>query len=51
MTLEKAIEIVKLVIATKNNNEITLKDDLQFRIAITVMSKNLSMEQIVLLFN
>jgi hypothetical protein len=52
MNLNTAIEIVKLVIASKNdNNEIKIKDDLQFRIAITVISNNLTEDQIRELLN
>ena len=52
MQLEKAIEIVKLAIATKNDkNEIQIKDDLQFRIAISILSKSLTEDQIKELIN
>jgi hypothetical protein len=47
MTLEKALEIVKLIIASKtDNNEITITDNLQFQIACTIISKNMKTEQI-----
>jgi hypothetical protein len=52
MQLDKAIEIVKLVIASKNEkNEIQIKDNLQFSIAITIISNSLSVEQIQELLN
>ena len=47
MTLENAIQIVKLALASKTvNNEIIITDMLQFSIAITVLSNNLTTEQI-----
>lgn len=47
MTKEKALEIVKQVLATKDKtNTIYIEDGLQFRIAITILSQNYSEKEI-----
>jgi hypothetical protein len=52
MTKEKALEIVKETLATKNKKGvIVLKDSLQFSIAITVLSKHYTNSQLKKLLN
>jgi hypothetical protein len=52
MTLEKALEIVKLAIATKNEkNEVIVNDMLEFSVAVTVIQNNLTPQQIDGVFN
>ena len=47
MTKEKALEIVLQTIKTKSKkNTVVIKDGLQFRIAITVLSLNYTPKQI-----
>lgn len=47
MTKEKALEIVKQVLATKDKkNVVYIEDSLQFRIAITVLSQNYSEKEL-----
>lgn len=52
MTKEKALEIVKTTLAAKDaNNVVYLKDGLIFRIAITILSKNYTTEELKDLLN
>jgi hypothetical protein len=52
MTKEKALEIVLKTLATKNKkNVVVLQDDLQFKIAITILSKNYSTKELKKLLN
>lgn len=52
MTKEKALEIVKTTLATKDkNNVVYLEDSLQFRIAITILSKNYTTKELKKLLN
>lgn len=46
MTNEKALEILKQVVLSEKDSEVIIKDDLQFRIAITILSKNYTIEQL-----
>ena len=47
MSFEKALEIIKFAMLTKNvNNEIVISDRLQFSIACTILSQHLNEEQL-----
>jgi hypothetical protein len=52
MTKEKALEIVKAILATKNKkNEIIVDDMLQFQIASTILSKHYNPKELKKLLN
>lgn len=52
MTKEKALEIVKQTLATKDENGVIyLEDSLIFRIAITILDKNYSTQELIELLN
>lgn len=52
MTVEKAIEVLKMVLATKTKkNEVIVYDMLQFSIACTVLTQNLTEKQLKKLLN
>jgi hypothetical protein len=52
MDIQKAIEIVKMTIATKNDkNEVELSDYFQFAIAATVIMNTLTNSEIQRIFN